>query len=214
MKPLSAKIIEEATAPALAIETLREQCELVALDSDGHPDDDLLMSYLAAAVDHFERFTGRALLPRIYEFALDDFPRQRYSWLCDPSQQTQNDIEVPYPPLIEVLSFTYADDSDGELEPDEDYTVDTYGDKALLRPVTSWPGLLTADPNRVKCRYRAGYSGEVEPDSDAVSLPAAIRHALLVYVESAHRNRGVVPAEMLVGIEALLRPYRVLLGFA
>lgn len=210
MKPISAKIIQRATGRLLALDTLYRQCEVVAIDSDGHPDDSLLLGYLDAATDFAEKFTGRSLLARGYEFALDDFPRIS----CAPPGVLQPAIEVPYPPLIAIVSFTFTDDSDGELEQDVDYTVDDYGDKATLRPVSTWPSLVTPTANRVRCQYIAGYQSEEDPDSDAGPLPGGIRAAVLIVVEDLYRNRGTLSQEARDGAESLLRPWRVLLGMA
>jgi len=220
MNPISAKIIDRAEHRLLTLATCRKQCEIVPIDvdSDGvetHPDDDLLLGYLDAATDHAERFTGRSLLIRTYQFALDDYPRRTYPWLVEPSQQLQPDIEIPYPPLIAVQWFG-VDDSDGALEQDVDYTVDTYGDKAKLRPVSSWPSLTAQSPNAVKCQYVAGYAAEGDEDNSdgAGPLPGAIRAAVLIVVEDLHRNRGTLSQDAQNGAEALLRPWRVLLGMA
>jgi uncharacterized phiE125 gp8 family phage protein len=210
MKPISAKIITRPTARLLSLETVYRQCEVVAIDTDGNPDDDLLLGFLDAATDHAEKFTGRSLLIRTYEFALDAFPRT----FCNPPGTLQPGIEVPYPPLIEIESFTFTDDSDGELEQDVDYLIDEYGDKAVLRPVSSWPSTLTPAPNRVKCRYRAGYQSEEDPDSDAEPLPGGIRAAVLIVLEDLYKNRGTLSPDAQFGAESLLRPWRVLLGMA
>lgn len=218
MNPISAKRVTQASARLFSIETLRQQVEQVAIDSDGHPDDSLLLGHLDAATDHAEKFTGRSILIRTYEFALDRFPAWRNPWLCEPGQtRLPPGIEIPYPPLIEVERFAYGADSDSELELGDDFTVDTYGDKAVLRPVTAWPS-VTAAPNVVTCRYRAGYSGEVDPDSDADPLPGAIRAAILLMVGHLYTNREASVAgsmaELPLGVEALLRPWRVLTGMA
>lgn len=215
MNPISAKVIERASGRLLSIETIRRHCEVVtiATDSDGvesNPDDALLLAFLDAATDHAEKFTGRSLLLRTYEFALDDFPRT----LCAPTGTLQPGIEIPYPPLIDVVSFTYTDDSDGELEQDTDYLIDDYGDKAVLRPASAWPSIITPAANRVKCRYRAGYQSEEDPDSDADPLPGAILAAVLIVTDDLYKNRGTLSPEAQTGAEALLRPWRVLLGMA
>jgi uncharacterized phiE125 gp8 family phage protein len=223
MSPIGAKIITRETARLLSIETLRQHCEVVTIDTDSdgvesNPDDDLLLAYLDAATDHAERFTGRALLLRTYEFALDEFPRWRTGALCREPSRLHPGIEIPYPPLIEALTFTYGDDSDSELELATDYLVDDYGDKAVLRPVTSWPSTVTPYPNIVKFRYRAGYSSEVDPDSDALPLPGGIKAAVLLTVAHLYANREAsvekAMQELPLGVEALLRPWRVLTGMA
>jgi uncharacterized phiE125 gp8 family phage protein len=218
MKPISAKTIEPATGRLLSLPTLRAQCEIVTIDADSdgltsHPDDALLLGYLDASTDHAEKFTGRALLLRTFEFALDQFPHRTRAASWEPWGRLQPGIEIPYPPLVEILSLTFTDDSDGELDAGTDYTVDDYGDKAVLRPVDTWP-TMTAEANRVRVRYRAGYQGEEEPDTDAEPLPGAIRAAVLLMVQDLHQNRGTVSEDCIRGVEALLRPWRVLLGMA
>lgn len=221
MNPISAKIIEHGPR-LLSIETCRQQCEIVTIDTDSdgiesHPDDDLLLAFQDAAVDHAERFTGRSLVLRTFEFALDEFPRWRNGALCRETSALHPGIEIPYPPLVEVVRFAYGDDSDSELEPDVDFVVDAYGDKALLRPVSSWPS-VTAYPNIVKCRYRAGYMSEVDPDTDCEPLPGGIKSAVLLMLAHLWANREAssekAMAELPLGVEALLRPWRVLLGMA
>ncbi len=209
MNPISAKVIARPSARLLALDTVYAQCEVVAIDSDGHPDDDLLLGYLDAATTFAEKFTGRSLLVRTYEFALDQFPAS-----CSRPGTLQPGIEIPYPPLLEIESFTFADDSDGELEQQTDYLIDDYGDKAVLRPASSWPTLLAPAPNRVKCRYRSGYASEEDPDSDSEPLPGAIKAAVLIVLEDLYKNRGTLSQGAIDGAESLLRPWRVLTGMA
>lgn len=213
MNPISAKVIVRPVERLLALESLYLQCDLVAIDSDGHPLDDLLLAYLDAATNDAERFTGRSILPRTYELALDNFP-QRATWAETWSTELPPGIEVPYPPLIEVLSFRIGEESDDEtLEEGTDFLVDAYGDKAVLRPVSSWPSVVTASPNLIKVQYRAGYSGEVETDTDADPLPGGIRSAILLMVDGLYRKQNI-EKDVRPAFEALLRPHRVLLGMA
>lgn len=220
MMPISAKIIERPIERLLALETLYAQCEIVAIDSDGHPDDDLLNAFLDAATDHAERFTGRSILLRTYEFALDEFPRRTVPvLLTNDGGRLQPGIEVPYPPLVEVISFRIGEESDDEtLAEGTDFLVDDYRDKAVLRPLSSWPSVFTASPNLIKVRYRAGYSGEIATDTDAEPLPGGIRAAILLTVAHLYKNREAVTegamSELPLGVEALLRPWRVLTGMA
>lgn len=204
---IRARALTSPSAHLLSIETLRKQCEVstVDVDSDGvesHPDDALLLVYLDAAVDHAEEFTGLAIGLREYEAAIDKFP--------------DGDIELPRPPLVELIAFTLSDDSDGEVS-SADYVLDQYGNAAALRTVTSWPSVIQA-PNAVKVRFRAGYSSEVEPDSDAETLPGAIKAAILLTVGHLYANREAsidkAMSELPLGVNALLRPKRVRTGMA
>lgn len=205
------KRISRTTAPVLSLATLRAHCEIVTIDIDSdagatHPDDALLLAYLDAAVGHAEKFTGRTIQPATLELALDKFP------------EDEAGIELPGPPLIELLSFTQSDSSDGAMSVD-DYMLDDYGDVAELRPMRAWPGLTSdAGPNAIKARYRAGYQTETEPDSDAMPLEGMIKAALLLTVGHLYANREASTeksmAELPLGVEALLRPLRVRTGMA
>lgn len=206
------KVIEASTTPVLSLATLRKQCEIVPteVDSDGvesHPDDDLLTVYLAAAVEHAEDFTGLCIQLRTLEAALAQFPAGGGA------------VEIPRPPLVELLSFVAGESSDGSVDADT-YVLDDFGDVASLRPVTTWPGLASdAGPNPIRIRYRAGYQSEADPDSDAKPMPGAIKAAILLTVAHLYRNResvvtGTIATELPLGVEALLRPKRVRTGMA
>lgn len=203
-----AKVIAPAAGRLLSLETLRAQCEVVPIDGDSdaetHPDDALLLGLLDAAVAHAEEFTGRAINLQTFEVAFDKLPAAGAA------------ITLPRPPLVEVISFSAQNDSDGELDP-ADYVVDDYGDAARLMPVTNWPTFAEAT-NNVRIRFRAGYQSEVDPDSDAQPLPGNIRQAVLLLVGHWYANREDAteraPTSIPEGFRALLRPMRVRLGFA
>jgi uncharacterized phiE125 gp8 family phage protein len=206
---INVKVIEDATGPVLPLAVLRQQCEVVAIDgdidSDGeggtHPDDALLLRYLNSAVDAAEDFTGLSLQLRTYEAAFDTYPLGSLP------------IEIPKPPLVELISFVSSQDSDGAIDPGL-YLVDDFAVPAQLRPYSPWP-FLTPSPNTMRIRYRAGYSSE---DSDAQPLPKAIEQALLLTVAEWYKNRentveGAVQ-ELPASAENLLRPKRVRKGMA
>lgn len=222
MNPLDAKVISRG-ARVLSIDTCRQQCEVVAIDdedSDGigtHPDDALILGMQDAAVDHAERFTGRAIRPGVFEFALDDFPTSRcFGYLRRVAPRLG--IEIPRPPLVELLDFGYGEDSEQHLDEGVNYVIDDYGDMATLRPINTWPVIPMAYPNLVKCRYRAGYQSEVDPDSDYTEMPGGIRGAILLTIAHLYENRSAstekAMAELPLGVEAMLRPWRVRTGMA
>lgn len=68
---------------------------------DTSDDDDLIRSYLAAAVDTVERETSRILQPNVYEWRLDCWPLGGVT------------LPLPVGPVRDVLTVTYVD-SDGE----------------------------------------------------------------------------------------------------
>lgn len=206
---LRAKVITHATGRLLSLESCRNHLEIVPIDGDSdnesHPDDQLILGLLDAAVAHAEQFTGLSLLVRTWEAAMDEFPAEGF--------------ELPRPPFIELLSFSAVNDSDGELDPTT-YVVDDYGtpeQPVVLRAASSWP-TVTKAPNTIKVRYRAGYQAEEDPDSDAAPLPRSLRAAVLLVLGHLYENREDSVEKALAsipnGAEALMRPLRVRLGMA
>jgi len=194
-----------ATDHLFTIEECRAQCEVVPIDvdSDGegtHPDDDLLLAYLDAAVEAAENFLGLSLAVRTYEAALDAFP-------CD-----EISIVLPDAPFVDVLSLTYGSGSSdaGALDVGIDYTVDDFGQFAKLVPVGKWP----RGAKNIRIAYVAGYLA----DSDTPGVPAAIRQAVMLTLGSWYRDREDTSVGQRFalpnGAESLLRPLRVRLGMA
>jgi uncharacterized phiE125 gp8 family phage protein len=170
--------------------------------------DDLLAIYLAAATERVERFTGRALVDSTWDLTLDEFPADGAA------------IELPNPPLIEVVGVFYQDDDGLETEVDAaDYIVgESIGQPARVLPTSgSWP--TAGDrPNAVRVRFRAGYLDATTSPAVA-NVPSAIKAAVLLLTGDlyAHRETLVVgdtAAEMPGYLDAFLRPYRVRLGMA
>lgn len=206
---LRAKVITHATGHVLSLDTCREHLEVVPIDGDSdnesHPDDQLILGMLDAAVAHAEQFTGLSIALRTWEAAMDQFPAEGF--------------ELPRPPFVELLSFSAGNDSDGELDP-ASYVVDDYGtpeQPVVLRAASSWP-TVTKAPNTIKVRYRAGYQSEEDPDSDAPPMPRSLRAALLLVLGHLYENREDSVEKALAsipnGADALMRPLRVRLGMA
>lgn len=137
-------------------------------------EDTLIDSYISAARQAFENYTGRQLIAATWEYWLECFPLAQ--------------IELPKAPLLDVVSVTYLDgsDSDAELVEGTDYTVvNPQGPKprmGYLVPVTSWPATGTS-PKAVLVRYRAGY-GDVPGD-----VPEHIRVLLMTLTGDYHKYR-------------------------
>lgn len=218
--PAGLRVISVVPGPIMAIETLRAQCELVPIDADTdaasgvtHPDDALLLGYLDAAIDYAEDFTGLSILQRVYEMALDCFPRHYH-----PSYS--NGIAILRPPLVGIDSFIYAEGSDGELDEGDHYVVDLYRTPPMVLPVLTWPVMIHST-NAIKIRYRAGYFNGVSDDSDfteAPPLPSGIKQALLLMVYHFWKNRSDTVEQALAtiptGARDLLGFKRVRLGMA
>lgn len=217
--PPGLKVVSTVPGPVIAIETLRAQCDIVAIDADtdvasgeSHPSDPLLLAYLDAAVEYAEDFTGLSIAQRVYEMALDQLP-------CGSPWHSAG-IYLLRPPLVGVDSFIFAEGSDGELDEGDHYLVDDYRSPALLRPIGAWP-MMIRSTNAVKIRYRAGYLNGINDDSDftgAQAMPQALRQAMLLLVAHFFDNRSDTVEKALssipTGVTALLGFKRVRLGMA
>lgn len=218
--PPGLKTIATDPEPVLTIETLRLQCDVVAIDAntdtasgESHPADPMLLGYLATAVEYAESVTGLAIALRTYEMALDQFPWSAPYWNTEG-----RGITLMRPPVIEIVSvLCEGGGSEGELDQGDHYTFDDYRNPPRLLPVSSWP-TITRSSNAIKIRYRAGYSNESTVDSDAQPLPAVIRQALLLLVRHFYENPadGVEKALTTIphGVMALLGTKRIETGFA
>ena len=193
--------------PFVSIEDCRKH---LRLDDDGdsppsHPDDDLVLGYLAAAREWVEGYTGRALTPRTLELALDAFPVAG--------------IALPWPPAVSIVSVRYADGSGGEVELDPSaYSLDDYQSPCWLLPAygVSWPQAAPV-ANAVLVRYVAGYSHRLDA-SQPRPLPKALRNAALLLLTDLYENReGQSPLtlkELPMGVKSLCDWYRVRKGMA
>jgi uncharacterized phiE125 gp8 family phage protein len=212
---MGVKVISEDSGPLIPLETCRQHLELVAIDGDSndetHPDDTMILGFLAAAVDYAEDYTGLSLVERVLEMGLDSFPRYA--------------ITLKKPPVVEVISFTGADGSDGEMDLGDNYLIDDYQNPPQLLPFTAWPSVIRT-PNLIKIRYRVGYrrlliDGESDnptSESDAGPLPKSIVQALLLLTGHFYENRNDSVEKALtsipLGVAALLGTKRIETSFA
>lgn len=221
--PPGLKPISFVEGPMIPLETLRSQCEVVAIDpaidtdhEPTHPDDALILGCLDAAVEHAEDLTGLTIALRTYEMSLDSFPVHCRPW------QHDSGILIPRSPFISVERFFAPDggSSDGEFDLGDDFIVDDYRRPTRLLPVTSWPAITRAT-NAILIRFKAGYRTESYFDTDyegAQVLPSAIRQALLLLTAHFFENRAETAEKAIssipLGVDALLKPKQVRMGFA
>jgi uncharacterized phiE125 gp8 family phage protein len=208
--------LQIVTAPAnlpVDLDTVKKHLRVDFTD-----DDTLIDAYLEAAVGYVDGpngFLGRALIAQTWDYYLDRFP-------VDAFHRRGGRIELPLPPLIEVIGVFYLDASGAEqtLDPSR-YTVDSASVPARLYPVGGcWPTIPCLEHQAVRIRFTAGYvDASVSPPVDDVPKP--IIAAIMLLTGDLYANRET----MLTGqraaavtlpwaAEQLLRPHRVTLSMA
>lgn len=142
-------------------------------------EDALIAMDIAAGRLYVEQETGRQLLEAVWLRSLEGFP-------------SAGVIELPRPPLLEVVSVTYADAAGADVIVDPaSYVVHLptgpYARRGWLRPAAggSWP-TAQSGTGAVRVQYRAGYGAA------AADVPDLLRVALLYIVGSFHQFRSEV----------------------
>jgi uncharacterized phiE125 gp8 family phage protein len=172
----------------------------VHLRLDGNDEDALVAAWIVAARQQVEAITGRALMVQDWELRLPCFPA---GGGC---------IELPYPPLVEVVSLTTvaADGTETALDPAA-YQVDApagpTAQPARVYPRASgyWPSTAGGVRGAVRVAYQAGYAS-------ASQVPQPLRAALLLAVGDLYANREASGSARLQDnptFKRLVQPYRV-----
>lgn len=201
------KLVTAPTDRPITLAQAKQQCRATEFTDD----DDLIDLFVDAAVDFVDGpsgFLGRALIDQTWDYYLDAFPANA------------GPIEIPLPPLIEVVGLFYQDGDGNEQEwPAANYRVDASGEpgKISLGSGVSWPTPIT-EGDAVRIRFRSGYLDQ--SDSPAVdAVPGAIKAAILIHVADLYANRessivGQTVSKLHWSAENLLRRYRFYLGMA
>lgn len=172
------------TGPEITPVTLEEAKAYCRID---HADDDeLVTAFLEAATAHLDGKQGtlhRCLEPQTWELTYDDFP--------DADCNGDAFIEIPLPPLLEIVTIKY-DDADGVEQTIDaaNYDVDNKSIPGWVVPVSTytWPTPLDAI-NSVRVRFRAGYDEDASGNS---GVPTPIKLAIKIMVADMYDNRESV----------------------
>lgn len=178
--------------PADPVVTLAEAKRHLRVD---HNDDDLHIDSLILAttawIDGADGWLGRALGEQEWQLSVSAFPLR--------------DLKLPLAPLISVESVSYTDTSGSEITFDNFRVVGagTTGPGSIVPSFGySWP-MTGSEPDAVRVAFTAGYG----------SVPAPIRHAILLMVGHYYESREAVTTEkpdiLPLGVDALLMPYRI-----
>lgn len=188
-------------------------------------DDDLINGLIAAAVGQLDPsmggWLGRALRPQTWEYRLDRFyGLGRHH----RNRGGHHRIEIPYPPLIGIVSLKYDDPAGVEQSLVEGTDFQILGEGSLGRASIAplydgcWPVARCA-PESVRIRFQAGYAAAVAADPGPASpdaLPPTIKAWLKLIIGSLYENRESMMsgaraqvAQLPDHILQMISPYRV-----
>jgi uncharacterized phiE125 gp8 family phage protein len=175
------------TAPASYPVTLDEAKAHCRVDSV--EDDTLIDGLIAAATDHIELYTGRAIMSQTWELVLDQF---------------SDAIMLPKGPVTAITSVKYYDTAEAEQTVSVvNYALDSASDPQWLVKASdyTWP-TVSDGVNNVIVRFVAGYS----------TVPPSIRAAALLLIGQWYDNRAAVTEKPLIAmpnaVADLLANYR------
>ena len=181
------------TPPAVEPVTVAEAKAHLRVDISD--DDTYIGTLITAAREWCEQYLDRTLVSTQWVMRFDSFPYE---------------IELPRPPISSsgtttavTLTYTLGDDSTATLST-ATYRVDRNSTPGVVRQLRagSWPGNLD-DYNAVSVTWWAGYG------STGASVPASIRHAILMLVGHWYESRstvlvGSISKQLEFAVESLL----------
>ena len=189
--------LTRATPPAVEPVSVSEAKAHLRVDISD--DDSYISTLITAAREWCEQYLDRTLINTQWTMRLDSFPYE---------------IELPRPPIATSgtttavsLTYTLGDDSTATLSTTA-YRVDRNSTPGVVRQLRAgtWPANLD-DYNAVAVTWWAGYG------ASGTSVPAAIRHAILMLVGHWYESRssvltGSISKEIEFGVKSLLDSQR------
>ena len=189
--------LTRATPPAAEPVSVSEAKAHLRVDISD--DDSYISTLITAAREWCEQYLDRTLINTQWTMRLDSFPYE---------------IELPRPPIATSgtttavsLTYTLGDDSTATLSTTA-YRVDRNSTPGVVRQLRAgtWPANLD-DYNAVAVTWWAGYG------DSGTSVPAAIRHAILMIVGHWYESRssvltGSISKEIEFGVKSLLDSQR------
>ncbi len=189
--------LTRATPPAAEPVSVSEAKAHLRVDISD--DDSYIGTLITAAREWCEQYLDRTLINTQWTMRLDSFPYE---------------IELPRPPIATSgtttavsLTYTLGDDSTATLSTTA-YRVDRSSTPGVVRQLRAgtWPANLD-DYNAVAVTWWAGYG------ASGTSVPAAIRHAILMLVGHWYESRssvltGSISKEIEFGVKSLLDSQR------
>jgi uncharacterized phiE125 gp8 family phage protein len=189
--------LTRATPPAVEPVSVSEAKAHLRVDISD--DDSYIQNLVSSAREWCEQYLDRTLINTQWTMRLDSFPYE---------------IELPRPPIATSgtatavsLTYTLGDDSTATLSTTA-YRVDRNSTPGVVRQLRAgtWPANLD-DYNAVAVTWWAGYG------ASGTSVPAGIRHAILMLVGHWYESRssvltGSISKEIEFGVKPLLDSQR------
>ena len=189
------------TSPAVEPVTVAEAKAHLRVDVSD--DDTYIGTLITAAREWCEQYLDRTLVNTQWVMRFDSFP----------SDGTQ-DIELPRPPMslagtTTAVSLTFTSETGGtQAFSTNSFRVDRNATPGAVKTLygQTWPPHLM-DDNAVSVTWWAGYG------SAGSSVPAAVRHAILMLVGHWYESRstvlvGSISKQMEFAVESLLSSHR------
>lgn len=169
--------LTRSSGPAVEPVTVAEAKAHLRVDISD--DDAYIGTLITAAREWVEAYLDRTLVNTQWVMRLDSFPI--------------GDIELPRPPMVSsgtatsvTMTYAYSGSVTAVLSSSV-YRVDRNSTPGVVRPLynSQWPPHVN-DANAVAVTWWAGYG------SSGSSVPASIRHAMLMLIGFWYENRGAV----------------------
>ena len=190
------------TPPAVEPVTVAEAKAHLRVDTAD--DDTYIGTLITAAREWCEQYLDRTLVHTQWVMRFDKFP-----------PDGTMDIELPRPPMslagtTTAVILTFTSETGGtQAYSTDSFRVDRNATPGAVKTLygQTWPPHLM-DDNAISVTWWAGHG------SAGSSVPAAIRHAMLMLIAHWYENRsatlgtGAVPQEVPLGVNALLDSQR------
>ncbi|MES2341721.1 MAG: hypothetical protein V4597_08585 [Pseudomonadota bacterium] len=202
-------LVEGPAGPAVSLAYARQHIQALTT-----ADDNMIAIWTAAASGYFTDQTGRDPIFTVRDALLDAFPFPGRSG-------REARIELPHPPLNEVLSVEYVD-PDGNVVPFDDgaspetrfwtYSAPqgTYAPRGFVEPISGrqWP-IARDETGSVRIRYRSGYTADPDQVPD---LARAILCYLIAHFDqfrgAVHEARKGQVLELPYGVKAMIDGFK------
>lgn len=181
------------TIDPVSLADLKAHCRVDYTDDDAY-----LLGLITAATNTCESFTGRQLIYATYTLKLDGFP-------------SDDEIELPRPPLSSITSITYIDTAgNSQTVAAADYQVDSSSIVGRIVPAYNayWPATRDGQYNVVTVTFVTGYG------ATAGTVPVRLRQGIKAFAATMYEHRetvivGTIKTEIPEVCRALWYPFKL-----